>query len=155
MNNYHRNQSQTFFELNVINNFGIKNEDDLNQTNTQIPHVESTDFITLNLGADECSICLEDINLNDMKNIYLLPCLHIYHSNCLYDWFDQKKEYICPICRKIFGEYPQEPYVEREEVFDEQRRICFGQIKLESFLVLTCLSIFWMIAVFALFYSRW
>jgi hypothetical protein len=39
-----------------------------------------------------CIICLED-NI-DCK---LIPCHHIYHWKCIFEWFKNKNE--CPICR--------------------------------------------------------
>jgi hypothetical protein len=44
----------------------------------------------------ECSICLEDIELEDIKK---LKCGHIYHTKCISEW--KKENNTCPICRKI------------------------------------------------------
>lgn len=42
-----------------------------------------------------CSICLDDININDDK--YITKCNHIYHNNCLNRW----NKNTCPNCRTI------------------------------------------------------
>lgn len=43
-----------------------------------------------------CSVCLEDI-IKDQKLIKL-PCLHRYHTQCLFDWF--KYQDWCPYCHQ-------------------------------------------------------
>lgn len=40
----------------------------------------------------ECSICLEPL----LKNVYALPCAHVYHEKCIREWM--KKSHSCPIC---------------------------------------------------------
>ena len=40
----------------------------------------------------ECPICLKEMN----HNIHL-PCGHGFHSDCILDWIDRKRN--CPICR--------------------------------------------------------
>jgi len=45
-----------------------------------------------------CSICLDDI---DNEDIYYLKCNHSYHIYCINEWFDSlAKKYTCPECRK-------------------------------------------------------
>lgn len=43
----------------------------------------------------ECSICLNKFT-NENKG-YKLKCDHIYHKNCIQEWFLKSKT--CPICR--------------------------------------------------------
>ena len=43
-----------------------------------------------------CSICLEKFLEKDY--IIYLPCFHLYHENCIFDWLKRKKN--CPICKK-------------------------------------------------------
>ena len=43
-----------------------------------------------------CAICLYDFDNPDMSNINL-PCGHIYHANCILNWFDKNMH--CPLCR--------------------------------------------------------
>ena len=44
---------------------------------------------------DNCIICLDNFKLND--EILYLPCMHLYHKECIIKWF--LKEDICPLCR--------------------------------------------------------
>ncbi len=49
---------------------------------------------------DNCSICFEKINSEDVLSI--TSCNHIYHYNCLDKWIESKKEcldILCPLCR--------------------------------------------------------
>jgi hypothetical protein len=45
---------------------------------------------------NECIICLDNMKIGD--KIKILDCGHIYHYNCINDWFKRKKE--CPLCYK-------------------------------------------------------
>lgn len=45
---------------------------------------------------DECFICLNLLT----PQALILPCGHIYHTNCILDWFDRNMN--CPTCRKKF-----------------------------------------------------
>jgi E3 ubiquitin-protein ligase RNF115/126 len=40
-----------------------------------------------------CPICVKDFN----KDHVVLPCGHIFHSDCILSWFEKKMD--CPICR--------------------------------------------------------
>lgn len=43
-----------------------------------------------------------EINLNLSKEPFMItPCKHIFHSDCLENWFKQKKD--CPSCRQDTG----------------------------------------------------
>ncbi|KAF4675802.1 hypothetical protein FOL47_007228 [Perkinsus chesapeaki] len=57
------------------------------------------------LGAPECVICMNDIDLSETQDPELrpviTPCDHIFHAGCLEQWMDVKME--CPTCR---GELP-------------------------------------------------
>lgn len=48
---------------------------------------------------DECPICLENLNVGD--SIYLIPCCHYFHKNCLKDWILIEND--CPSCRMKLG----------------------------------------------------
>ena len=43
----------------------------------------------------ECTICLEDIQMNE--KVIILPCLDIFHSKCIKKYFE--KYNTCPICK--------------------------------------------------------
>lgn len=130
-------------ELNHINRLDKSNiQEDNNSTDNH--------FTTLTFNSEECSICLDEIQY---KDVYILPCLHIYHKDCISHWFNKKKEYLCPICRKIFGDYPVEPYIEENIV--EERRVCFSLMKIETlFIAAICIGIFWIVTIVAFIYSK-
>ena len=49
----------------------------------------------------ECRICLRDYKEKD-KLIYL-PCMHLYHEECILDWMHRAKtdaDIFCPFCLK-------------------------------------------------------
>jgi hypothetical protein len=43
-----------------------------------------------------CSICYDDFKIND--KVRKLPCMHLYHSNCIDKWLKNSKK--CPLCQK-------------------------------------------------------
>ena len=55
------------------------------------------DYTLTNTIGDECIICLNNLEKND--NATLLKCGHVYHTQCIYAWFERKKT--CPICDEI------------------------------------------------------
>ena len=52
--------------------------------------------LTSIIEPQECVICLENMNNNDI--IVLTECFHMYHKKCINDWFMISN--ICPICDK-------------------------------------------------------
>ena len=50
---------------------------------------------------NDCSICLEDFKRDD--NVITLQCKHIFHENCLINWFikQNSNKIECPICNKL------------------------------------------------------
>ena len=46
--------------------------------------------------SDTCVICIEP--LQSKQTTIILDCNHIYHKDCILDWFN--KELTCPMCRK-------------------------------------------------------
>ncbi|KAH6944477.1 hypothetical protein HPB50_003351 [Hyalomma asiaticum] len=44
----------------------------------------------------ECVICLEEFAVGDA--VHFLPCMHIYHLNCIEDWL--MRSFTCPSCMK-------------------------------------------------------
>ncbi|KAI4333115.1 hypothetical protein L6164_017960 [Bauhinia variegata] len=46
-------------------------------------------------GIGGCSICLEDFKVG--SQVTRMPCLHLYHRNCIVDWLRQTNS--CPLCR--------------------------------------------------------
>jgi len=47
---------------------------------------------------DDCSICLNNLKKED--KVLILKCNHLYHSECLLEWFN-KDNNNCPLCREI------------------------------------------------------
>ena len=45
----------------------------------------------------ECSICWNSFTKTEVKQLSLLPCFHLYHSECVTDALNQRKS--CPECR--------------------------------------------------------
>ena len=57
--------------------------------------VIKVDISELSESEKECIICMEEFK-NDDDGIYL-PCQHLFHKNCLFEWFKIKD--CCPICK--------------------------------------------------------
>ncbi|XP_062150985.1 putative RING-H2 finger protein ATL53 [Alnus glutinosa] len=45
--------------------------------------------------ASECAICLQDLLVGVEAS--KLPCSHVYHVDCIVEWFDRSNQ--CPLCR--------------------------------------------------------
>ena len=43
----------------------------------------------------QCMICLYEINIGETE--CTLPCLHIFHQDCLEKWIERKR--LCPVCK--------------------------------------------------------
>jgi hypothetical protein len=67
-------------------------EDTIDQRCTTIVYNESM--------AESCPVCLE--NFKKGESIYVLPCLHNYHRNCIMPWLVQTGQ--CSVCRFKVGE---------------------------------------------------
>ncbi|KAF2091315.1 hypothetical protein K490DRAFT_62638 [Saccharata proteae CBS 121410] len=61
-----------------------------------------------------CTICLETIE--DSANIRGLGCLHVFHQQCLDDWFSRWNEF-CPLCHR-----PILPVVSKEVLKGKAKR---------------------------------
>ncbi|MDV3193989.1 MAG: RING finger domain-containing protein [Sweet potato little leaf phytoplasma] len=44
-----------------------------------------------------CVICLEKIEREEKIGILQMPCLHLFHENCINKWL--RNSHYCPICR--------------------------------------------------------
>ncbi len=58
---------------------------------------ELDEIIVLNDSDEICSICLE--NYRKKEKMIRLNCHHIFHTQCIQDWFLNKNT--CPLCRII------------------------------------------------------
>lgn len=61
--------------------------------NKNIKKIKDSDLENL---INECSICLENYEIND--KIIILNCTHIFHKRCLDLWLSNNNS--CPICRE-------------------------------------------------------
>ena len=51
----------------------------------------------------DCAICLAALE----KNVTCLPCGHVFHSDCLREWYDPNQNMYnegdrCPLCREVY-----------------------------------------------------
>merc|ERR1712129_230037 len=44
-----------------------------------------------------CSICLDEFEEGGMLRV-LLPCRHMFHTDCIVPWLTERKTY-CPLCK--------------------------------------------------------
>lgn len=54
-------------------------------------------FIFINQG--DCSICFDE-NIESKR--LMLHCRHVFHVQCMRDWYNSKKELVCPLCKTIY-----------------------------------------------------
>ncbi|OCL11860.1 hypothetical protein AOQ84DRAFT_174016 [Glonium stellatum] len=66
-----------------------------------------------------CVICLEEIE--DAAQIRGLGCLHVFHQQCLDDWFSRWNEY-CPLCHRPILQ-PTKGVAKRSEGNEEPRTL--------------------------------
>lgn len=57
-----------------------------------------------------CIICMDDYT--NMDNVIILPCQHIYHSQCVRTWFEHAST--CPVCRRPPQQQQQQQEPESE-----------------------------------------
>ncbi|XP_020114932.1 E3 ubiquitin ligase BIG BROTHER-related-like [Ananas comosus] len=58
-------------------------------------------FFSRERNNDKCAICLSEYR-NGQWRIYLRPCNHVYHADCITPWLKINK--ICPLCKEeVFG----------------------------------------------------
>jgi hypothetical protein len=46
-----------------------------------------------------CSICLDDFDKNDCRNLSRFKCYHIYHKSCIESYQKVSNNVCCPLCR--------------------------------------------------------
>lgn len=49
-------------------------------------------------GESSCSVCQDDYDLTE--ELLELPCSHVFHKDCITQWFDRSNS--CPVCRAKF-----------------------------------------------------
>ena len=71
----------------------------------ELPEIKIQNVNKLENDKKRCNICLEDFS--NGEKVLVLPCLHIFHTNCIKEWF--KSNNTCPLCKsqitesKIYG----------------------------------------------------
>ncbi|XP_022735787.1 uncharacterized protein LOC111289213, partial [Durio zibethinus] len=63
----------------------------------EVDIVRELEILTLSKDAEDgrCAVCLEGLTFG--SKIIRLPCLHIFHRDCIVQWLFKKQE--CPLCR--------------------------------------------------------
>ena len=49
--------------------------------------------------ATDCAVCLAEFE--EEEKVRELPCEHIFHHDCIHDWFMKAKAAACPLCRNL------------------------------------------------------
>ena len=107
MNNMMNNMYNMNNMNNMMNNMFMNNMMNMNDINNNIsngvdPNIidslevsKMNDVSHLNDEKKQCLICLEDFKNGD--EVIYLPCLHVFHKDCLLEWF--REHNYCPICK--------------------------------------------------------
>lgn len=65
-----------------------------------LPQMDIKDLSKIPDEKKDCVICLTNYELNE--KVIILPCTHMFHTDCLKDWF--RNQDTCPMCKfKING----------------------------------------------------
>ena len=79
--------------------FPLFHRNDVNRVDQNIlnslPESEVKDASKMDDENKNCVICLEDFV--DKEKIICLPCIHVFHSECIKSWLESHNE--CPICK--------------------------------------------------------
>ena len=104
--------------LGVLINFLEHIENESNQVDEKllkrIPIIEVEDKNKLSDDNKKCTICQDEYNNKD--KVIVLPCLHVFHPDCINNWFSSKNT--CPNCKFLLTKsnlYNQEGYEETPE----------------------------------------
>ena len=89
------NEGQEEFDSFEEDNFSDENNGIDENTIKTFPVSKIKDISKLTEEKKKCCICLENFKKNDETMI--LPCIHIFHSDCIKKWM--KRQDICPICK--------------------------------------------------------
>jgi len=70
--------------------------DDVLDIEANNENTELTQVNYISQSTDECSICLETF---ENKEVIQFECFHKYHTECIHDWINRRKNNInCPEC---------------------------------------------------------
>ncbi len=81
-------------------------------------------FNCLELPKNECSICLENININKKVTT---DCNHTFCNKCFFKWIRINSN--CPTCRKEFVSPPKAVEIEEQQHILNELRFRQGQIR--------------------------
>ena len=78
--------------VHVYQNWGLSNASDQDKImhGTEIPFDPRNPLI--------CTICLD--NITNQLELVMLPCTHVFHSNCISVWFE--KQDFCCVCKATY-----------------------------------------------------
>ena len=101
-NNYNNNNNNNNNDIDdallddLLNDEYIKNlsKDDYKEILRYIP-TSTVKEVKKNSENNKCIICLSEFQVGEKEST--LPCLHIFHSNCIEKWITEKRW--CPICK--------------------------------------------------------
>ncbi|XP_010533061.1 PREDICTED: RING-H2 finger protein ATL80-like [Tarenaya hassleriana] len=60
--------------------------------------VDEKRFKEMGLESETCSICLQDFLGSSDMDLTQMPCSHVFHSDCVFEWL--RKRNSCPLCRR-------------------------------------------------------
>ena len=74
----------------------IEKEAPINYEDTELKFITPT---TVMKGKEKeiCTICLNDYK--KINKVFIIPCKHFFHVECLKKWFEGKKVKLCPNCK--------------------------------------------------------
>ena len=92
-----RNIDDIFFtnRPRLENPFQIENDEEKKEIEEILNFLPSSIYKKEDKNKPKCMICLSNYYLGN--KLSYLPCLHIFHLDCLKKWLYQKK--YCPICK--------------------------------------------------------
>ena len=95
-NNNNNNDIDDILLDDLLNDEYIKNlsKDDYKEILRYIP-TSTVKEVKKNSENNKCIICLSEFQVGEKEST--LPCLHIFHSNCIEKWITEKRW--CPICK--------------------------------------------------------
>lgn len=60
--------------------------------------------LSIQQNVNNCSICTESLD-NPEAVFAIRECNHLFHSNCLLEWYSTSSNQSCPLCRSTANEY--------------------------------------------------
>ena len=89
------NNELLFDDVSTFNELLTLNKEDAKEILKYIPTSEVKEERKPTDNNYKCIICLSEFKVGEVEST--LPCLHIFHSECIEKWLNNKK--FCPICK--------------------------------------------------------